>query len=150
MKKFLSCLFIICLLFTTIPSFAVNAVNTPIETQEFNQWDRSYNDFEFNVSTTKKTEKALSSALITAATASIGSLGGEKGAIAGGAIGAALSSYVSDCIEESYEKFGKVGYGTIIAGRYHSKLRMGVYIYSDPARKNLIYYNTYKSNSFPI
>lgn len=62
------------------------------ESREFNQWKRAKYDFSFNVSTEKKTIKALCSAVLTAT---------------GTAIGAGISSYASDCIEEHYSKFKK-------------------------------------------
>lgn len=64
------------------------------ESREFNQWKRAKYDFSFNVSTEKKTIKALCSAVLTAT---------------GTAIGAGISSYASDCIEEHYSKFKKKG-----------------------------------------
>ena len=80
----------------------VNIVSTDnYESREFNQWKRA------NVSTEKKTIKALCSAVLTATGTAIGSCGGEGAAIAGSAIGAGISSYASDCIEEHYSKFKK-------------------------------------------
>ena len=53
------------------------------ESREFNQWKRAKYNFSFNVSTEKKTIKALCSAVLTATGTAIGSCGGEGAAIAG-------------------------------------------------------------------
>lgn len=47
------------------------------ESREFNQWKRAKYNFSFNVSTEKKTIKALCSAVLTATGTAIGSCGGE-------------------------------------------------------------------------
>ena len=108
------------------------------ESREFNQWKRAKYNFSFNVSTEKKTIKA------------IGSCGGEGAAIAGSAIGAGISSYASDCIEEHYSKFKKKGYGTSITAMYGSKLRVIISIYSDSARTKLVSEYKMSTDSYPV
>lgn len=61
------------------------------ESREFNQWKRAKYNFSFNVSTEKKTIKALCSAVLTATGTAI-----EREFL-----------LMSDCIEEHYSKFKK-------------------------------------------
>ncbi|SHI08566.1 hypothetical protein SAMN02745196_02750 [Clostridium collagenovorans DSM 3089] len=156
MKKILSCIIITSMVCTMSPKLTVNAetIDTNdkyiVQTREFNQWDRSFVDFTFDVSSRKMTEKLVTSAVIQAAGTGIGYLGGPGTGIAGSAVAAAISSYATDCIENNYNKFGLTGYGTVIVGRYKSKLVVGVYFYSDSGRRNLVYSNTYKSTGFPV
>lgn len=111
---------------------------------EFNQWQRSYSDFSFDARSAEKMEKALTSAAITAATSALGALFG------GGAVGAFISSYAADAVSEYYEVFGNTGYGTVIGGRYGSKMRIAIYLYSDSARTNLVYSDVYATDHFPV
>jgi hypothetical protein len=121
------------------------------QTNELNQWQRCYTNFTFNTSSRATAERAITAGSITAASSGIGALfGGIGGAAAVGGIGAAISSYSSDCISQYYSKFGNTGYGTVVAGRYGSKLRLGYYYYSDPDRKNLVASYTYATDHYPI
>ena len=119
---------------------------------EFNQWQRSYSDFSFDARSAEKMEKALTSAAITAATSALGALfgGGAGASIGGGAVGAFISSYAADAVSEYYEVFGNTGYGTVIGGRYGSKMRLAIYLYSDSARTNLVYSDVYATDHFPV
>lgn len=152
MKKVL-CFSLVASLLLPTSSFAVSEAQfteTSIETKEFNQWRRMARNFTFNVSSRKKTEKAIENALINGVSVAVGELGGPAGAIAGGVVGGALSSVASDCVDEFYDNFDNIGYGTVVVGMYKDKLRIGVYVYKDAARTNLIYDNIYSINGWPV
>ncbi|KNZ42217.1 hypothetical protein [Acetobacterium bakii] len=122
-----------------------------IQTDEFNQWQRYYTNFTFDTSSRASAERAITAGSITATSSGIGALfGGPGGAAAAGGIGVAISSYSSDCISRYYSRFGNTGYGTVVAGRYGSKLRLGFNYYSDPGRKNLVVSYTYATDHYPI
>ena len=70
--------------------------------------------------------------------------------LGGGAVGAFISSYAADAVSEYYEVFGNTGYGTVIGGRYGSKMRIAIYLYSDSARTNLVYSDVYATDHFPV
>lgn len=133
---------------STVNVNELQTVSDRVETREFNQWERSSANFTFDVSSQKKTKKALGNALLVGGGTAIGLLGGNGGAIAGSMVGAFFASYASDCIEENYAMFGKVGYGTVFMAKYKSKLRVSVYIYSDAARTKLVYKDTYATDNF--
>ena len=152
MKKKMIVFVMICISIfnANVTVFATENSDSFIATYELNQWKRSSNSFSFSVETAKSAEKALYSGLITAVSAGIGNTGGPAGAAIGACIGSALSSVANDCIEKNYSKFGKTGYGTVVVARYSSKLRMSIRIYTDSARKNLVFSDTYSTDSYPI
>lgn len=160
-KKILSMIMVIALtlcVFVFPVSAVEKDVSGPIDATsygsvqpfEFNQWLRSYADFTFDAKSAEKMEKALTSAAISAATTTVGALFSTGGAIAGSAAGAFISSLATDAVSEYYEAFGDTGYGTVISGRYGSKLRMAIYLYSDAERTNLVYSDVYATDHFPV
>ena len=56
----------------------------------------------------------------------------------------------AEAVSEYYEVFGNTGYGTVIGGRYGSKMRIAIYLYSDSARTNLVYSDVYATDHFPV
>ena len=121
-----------------------------IGTNEFNQWDRTSRNFSATKSSTaQKTEKALSAAVIAAAAYGISVKFPGTGAISA-VTSAALSSLVADYIDDYYDSMPSIVYGKVVTGRYLSKIRIGVYIYSDAARTKLLYHESYASDSYPI
>lgn len=161
-RNFSICL-VICIMLnlcaTSIYAKSIESINatetrnneTEIMPYELNQWKRTARNFSFKVSTQKKTLKAMDSAATAAACTALGiKIGGTKGAVIGAALGNAISSYCSECIDEYYSRFGKKGYGTIVTGRYGSKLRMGVTFYSNAKRTKKVASYSYATDSYPI
>lgn len=135
----------------TDTSQPVTVTSGSVQPFELNQWQRSYSNFSFDARSKEKMEKALSNAVIISATSALGALfGGVGGAAGGGALGGFLSSYVTDSVSEYYEVFGPIGYGTVVGGRYGSKMRIAIYLYTDSARTNLVYSDVYATDSFPV
>lgn len=147
-SKVVSVFLAMCLLFS-VCTFSVHAEE--IQPYEFNQWTRYYSDFSFDTFSYGTMERSIESGMIQGTSAGLGALfGGVGGAVAGGAIGGAISSYATDCTNKFYSKFGDIGYGTVITGRYGSKLRIGYFFYSDSKRTNLVASYTYATDHYPI
>lgn len=124
--------------------------NNDITTYELNMWERKYSDFSFDKKTRANMEKKLNSYAYTAISSGLTALvgAGIGGSIAGGVVGNFIADVANESVDKFYSQFGKTVYGTTIVGKLGTKLRVGIYLYKDKSRNNLVHSDTWSTNSY--
>ncbi len=150
-QKFIAFLLVMTLFFTIqAPAFAAIGSNNVVSPNEFNQWQRVVSEGQFDVSDRIHAENIANNIMISCVAGGIAKLFGPVGALAGTAVGAFIGEVASVCVNDYYSEFDDTAYVTTVVGRFGSKLRIGIYVYSDSERTNLVYSDIYATDHYPL